>query len=79
MPRDEPGRAPPRPPPWLDPALIRAVADCVIALRANGVPQPAIERECRELVLASRPAWPMPWIEEAAAIALWAGSQDQGG
>ncbi len=76
MSRDTSGRAPSPIPPWLDPALIRALAASVAAARALGMPDAAMAREIREQALASRPGWPMPWIEEAAALALWAGGAD---
>ena len=76
MPRDYPGRAQSSLPPWLDASLTRALAGNVASARARGASQASIARECREQALACRPAWPMPWIEEVAAIALWAGGVD---
>ena len=78
MPRDMPARASSPAPPWLDPALLRALAENVAAGRARGGSEAALERECREQARAYRPSWPATWIEEAAAIALWLGGEDRG-
>ena len=72
MPRD--GQPAPPPHPWLDPVLIRALSARVESARRAGLPQAELERRCREQARALRPAWPVPWVEEAASIAVWVGT-----
>ena len=61
--------AQPQCPAWLDPALIRLLADQARADAASGVGRP--EQRAFETARALRPALPAPQIREAVAIALW--------
>ena len=64
---------PPRPPPWLDPALIRFLSRQVEADIARAAAPDALAQRLRDAAIAHRPSLPLPLIEEAVAITLWVG------
>ena len=62
--------------PWLDPMLIRSLANRVATAQLNGAHPAGVERACHDLARVLRPAWLEQWIAEVAGIALWVGDAD---
>ena len=65
-------------PPWLDPTLIRLLADVAAAEALRGTRPELTARRVHEAAVAHRPALVLPQIREAVGIALWvAGLHDE--
>jgi hypothetical protein len=70
MPRDLPAASTPLPA-WLDPALLRALADGIAADFAAGARQGSAIRAAMSRAQAFQPSLPAPYLVEAVELAAW--------